>query len=172
LRDLLGERELVERYRDGLYVTLRLKANMYHRFHAPCDCKLDQVIYISGDTWNVNPIALKRVERLFCKNERVVLPLLLDSPSESLALVAVASILVASVRLHFLPATLDLRYRGNKYLRCSARFNKGDELGYFECGSTIVLLAQGGFRFADRISEGITIRVGEPLLRRLPVNAS
>ena len=46
---------------------------MYHRFHAPHDCQVERVTYISGDTWNVNPIALKRVEKLFCKNERAVI---------------------------------------------------------------------------------------------------
>ena len=46
---------------------------MYHRFHAPHDCRVERVTYISGDTWNVNPIALKRVEKLFCKNERAVI---------------------------------------------------------------------------------------------------
>ena len=46
---------------------------MYHRFHAPCDCRVEQVNYISGDTWNVNPIALRRIERLFCKNARAVI---------------------------------------------------------------------------------------------------
>ena len=57
----------------GQYVTLRLTAAMYHRFHAPHDCRVRQVTYVSGDTWNVNPIALKRVERLFCRNERAVI---------------------------------------------------------------------------------------------------
>ncbi len=70
LEDLLGDRGLVEAHRNGRYVTLRLTSSMYHRFHAPHDCRIEEVIYISGDTWNVNPIALKRVERLFCKNER------------------------------------------------------------------------------------------------------
>ena len=60
------------RYRDGLYVTLRLTSSMYHRFHAPYDCEVERGRYISGDTWNVNPIALRRVARLFCKNERAV----------------------------------------------------------------------------------------------------
>ena len=46
---------------------------MYHRFHAPHDCVVEEVTYISGDTWNVNPIALKRIEKLFCKNERAVI---------------------------------------------------------------------------------------------------
>jgi phosphatidylserine decarboxylase len=70
LLDLLGDEATAERYRDGCYATLRLTSTMYHRFHAPADCHVDRVNYISGDTWNVNPIALKRVEKLFCKNER------------------------------------------------------------------------------------------------------
>ena len=48
-------------------ITLRLTSSMYHRFHAPLDCRIEQVTFISGDTWNVNPIALKRIERLFAK---------------------------------------------------------------------------------------------------------
>ena len=77
LEDLLGDRDLVEAHRNGRYVTLRLTSSMYHRFHAPHDGRIDKVIYISGDTWNVNPIALKRIERLFCKNERAVMPVTL-----------------------------------------------------------------------------------------------
>jgi phosphatidylserine decarboxylase len=69
LEELLCDGDLVEAHRDGRYVTLRLTSSMYHRFHAPHDCRVDQVTYISGDTWNVNPIALRRVEKLFCKNE-------------------------------------------------------------------------------------------------------
>ncbi len=73
LDDLMGDRAMVEANRDARYVTLRLMSSMYHRFHAPHDCRVEQVTYISGDTWNVNPIALRRVEKLFCKNERVLL---------------------------------------------------------------------------------------------------
>ena len=74
LEELLRDRELAEFYRDGCYVTLRLTAAMYHRFHAPHDCRVEQVTHIWGDAWNVNPIALERVEKLFCKNERVAHP--------------------------------------------------------------------------------------------------
>ena len=73
LRDLLGDRHMPRLYRNGCYVTLRLTSAMYHRFHAPHDCRVESVTYISGDTWNVNPIALKRIERLFCKNERAAI---------------------------------------------------------------------------------------------------
>ncbi|HEV7447057.1 MAG TPA: phosphatidylserine decarboxylase, partial [Steroidobacteraceae bacterium] len=65
--DLVGDPQLAARYRNGSYVTLRLTSSMYHRFHAPHDLRVERVTYISGDTWNVNPIALKRIERLFCK---------------------------------------------------------------------------------------------------------
>ena len=102
LEELLCDRDLVEAHRNGRYVTLRLTSSMYHRFHAPHDCRVEQVIYISGDTWNVNPIALKRIERLFCKNERAVVRTKLAASGEPVTLVAVAAILVASIRLHCL----------------------------------------------------------------------
>ena len=73
LLDLLGDPALVERHRNGRFVTLRLTSSMYHRFHAPYDARIEKVTFIHGDVWNVNPIALKRVERLFCKNERAVI---------------------------------------------------------------------------------------------------
>ncbi|HEV3158573.1 MAG TPA: archaetidylserine decarboxylase, partial [Xanthobacteraceae bacterium] len=95
LQDLLCDEDLVEAYRGGCYATLRLKSSMYHRFHAPHDSRIERVRYISGDTWNVNPIALKRIERLFCKNERAVLTLKLAPNGQVVTLVAVAAILVA-----------------------------------------------------------------------------
>lgn len=166
LEDLVGDASLVERYRDGSYVTLRLTASMYHRFHAPDDCRVAEVIHISGDTWNVNPIALKRVARLFCKNERVVVPVTLRGTGESIALVAVGAILVASVRLNFLEFPLSRRYGGPSRLTCSASFRRGEELGYFEHGSTIIVLATPGLTLASHIREGERIRMGEPLLQR------
>src|SRR5215467_14286449 len=101
LLDFLGSPLLVERHRDGLYATLRLKASMYHRFHAPHDSSVQRVTYISGDTWNVNPISVQRIERLFCRNERAVIRMRLQSNAEEITLVPVAAILVASIRLHF-----------------------------------------------------------------------
>jgi phosphatidylserine decarboxylase len=166
LIDLLDDPAAVERYRDGLFVTLRLKSNFYHRFHAPCDGHVGRVRYISGDTWNVNPIALKRVERLFCRNERAVIEVVPHDPDETVAIVAVAAILVASIKLHFLDRTLDLRYRGANLIPCDADLHRGEEMGYFEAGSTIIVFAPPGFRLHDGVVEGTTIRVGQPLLRR------
>jgi phosphatidylserine decarboxylase len=166
LPDLLGDEGLAERYRDGVFVTLRLRSNMYHRFHAPADARLKEVVYISGDTWNVNPIALRRIEKLFCKNERAVIELDLGD-GRSLLLVAVAAILVASIRLHCLPQPLTLRYRGPNRLPCGGAVAKGEELGYFEHGSTIVVVASKGLELAEGLAEGREIAMGSPLLRRV-----
>lgn len=165
LEDLLNDQELVDRYRDGYYITLRLKSTMYHRFHAPCDCHISEVNYITGDTWNVNPIALKRVERLYCKNERAVIDLHLPQPGHHLTLVPVAAILVAGIKLHCFPDVLDLRYQGPNHLSCNADFKKGDEMGYFQHGSTIIVFANRKFRINEKIIDGGLIRMGQPLLQ-------
>ena len=165
LDDLLHDPALVERYRDGIYVTLRLQSTMYHRFHAPCNCHVSAVNYISGDTWNVNPIALQRVERLYCKNERAVINLELADSRHALTLVPVAAILVASIRLHCIGPVLDLQYRGPNHLACDAAYVKGQEMGYFQHGSTIIVFANKGFSLCDGIVKGETIRMGQALLR-------
>jgi phosphatidylserine decarboxylase len=155
---------LVERYRDGRYVTLRLTASMYHRFHAPHDGRVERVTYIAGDTWNVNPIALKRIEKLFCRNERAVLRMRLTG-GHVIALVPVAAILVAGIRLNFLANLRDLDHDGPKTTRCDAPFVKGAEMGWFEHGSTIIVFAPRGFALGDAVREGARIRMGEPLMR-------
>lgn len=165
LSDLLHDPALERHYRDGRYVTLRLTSAMYHRFHAPHDCRVQDVTYISGDTWNVNPIALQRVERLFCRNERCVIPLVLDGGSHLVTLVPIAAILVASIRLNCLDVVLGLRHKGPNLMRCEAQFAKGQEMGRFELGSTILLFAPGDFEPSPGVEQGRRIRMGEPLLR-------
>jgi phosphatidylserine decarboxylase len=164
LEELLCDPDLVEAHRDGRYVTLRLTSSMYHRFHAPHDCRVDQVTYISGDTWNVNPIALRRVEKLFCKNERALLRTRLTATGDTVTLVLVAAVLVASIRLTFLDVLLSLKHRGPNVLACDAAFSKGEEMGWFQHGSTVIVLAPGRFSLCDNVREGTLIRVGQPLM--------
>jgi phosphatidylserine decarboxylase len=165
LKDLLADDELARSYLKGSYVTLRLSSGMYHRFHAPHDCRVEQVTYISGDTWNVNPIALKRIENLFCKNERAVIRCRLVPAGQLITLVPVAAILVASVRLHFLDVLLHLRYRGPNTISCDASLQKGEEMGWFQHGSTIIAFAPEGVALCERLRQGSVIRMGEPLFR-------
>jgi phosphatidylserine decarboxylase len=165
LHDLLADPALVEAYRGGTYVTLRLTSSMYHRFHAPHDGAVERVTYISGDTWNVNPIALRRVERLFAKNERAVIRTRLAGSGHLVTLVPVAAILVASIRLHFLDVVMNMNYRGAAELACDTAFRKGDELGWFEHGSTIIVFAPPGFQLCREVREGTPIRMGCALMR-------
>jgi phosphatidylserine decarboxylase len=167
LAELLCDEELARYYRGGEFATLRLTSSMYHRFHAPHDCRVEQIDYISGDTWNVNPIALKRIERLYCKNERAVIRCRLRS-GELLTLVPVAAILVASIRLKFLDVRLHLKYRGPNRIPCAATLAKGEEMGWFEHGSTIIVLAPCGLELCARWREGGRIRMGEALFRSAP----
>ena len=163
LMDLLADRSLVRQYQQGSYVTLRLTAGMYHRFHAPHDCQVEHVSYISGDTWNVNPIAVQRIENLFCKNERAVIRLKLEPSGHIITLVPVAAILVASIRLNFLNVLLHLRYRGPNDIPCHAKLKRGEEMGWFQHGSTIIAFAPPGVRIATGLEPGMAMRMGQPL---------
>ncbi len=163
LLDLLGDRDLARHYEGGQYATLRLTSSMYHRFHAPADCTVEQVTYISGDTWNVNPIALSRVERLFCKNERAVIRCRLRPSGVLVTLVPVAAILVASIRLRFLDVRLHLRYRGPNVIPCDAELLRGEEMGWFEHGSTILVFLPPGVALGGEIRQGGRVRMGQTL---------
>ena len=167
--DLLGSAIAAADLRDGWYVTLRLTAGMYHRFHAPHDLTVEQVRYISGDTWNVNPIALKRIERLFCRNERAPISVRLDADGARLVLVPVAAVLVASIRLPWLDPLLNVRADGERTVRPRppVRFAKGAEMGWFEHGSTIIVLAPPSHHPLETLREGEPIRLGEALLQRV-----
>ena len=167
---LLSAPELVQRWSNqlegGTFITLRLTSSMYHRFHAPCDAHLRHVTYISGDTWNVNPIALKRVQALFCKNERAVLQMT-SRDGLPFLVVPVAAVLVASMRFHALDVLLNLRYPGPNEIPCDAQYAKGQEMGWFEHGSTILMFVPPGYALAEGVINGEGIRMGEALLRRV-----
>ena len=159
--------ELVHSLKNGTYVTLRLTSSMYHRFHAPANATLEHVTHIAGDTWNVNPIALKRVERLFCKNERAVLSLRLQDGTP-FVIVPVAAILVASLRLHAINLLLHLDYRGPNEIPCHFPLAKGQEMGWFQHGSTILVFVPTGFQLASGIATGQRIQMGQALIERTP----
>ena len=165
LAELVRDENLVAAFRNGTYVTLRLTASMYHRFHAPHLCRVEHVSHIAGDTWNVNPPALKRVDRLFCRNERAVLQLRLDHGGHAVALVPVAAILVAGLKLRFMEMPADRQHDAPWRRKCNVQLTKGEEIGWFEHGSTIIVLAPHGFALAPSIVEGQTIRMGDPLMQ-------
>jgi phosphatidylserine decarboxylase len=168
LTELLGNdaaaAQLAQQHQGGSYVTLRLRAGMYHRFHAPADCRVRRVTHIQGDAWNVNPIALKRVKSLYCRNDRAVIEAELPT-GQHLTLVPVGAILVASVRLHFLDLNLHHDYAGAQVIPCDAELKRGQEMGWFEHGSTIVVLAPPGLELVEELATGSEVRAGQGLLR-------
>lgn len=173
LSELVHDSIDLEKYRNGRFVTLRIKSSMYHHMHAPASCSTENIHYISGDTWNVNPATLKRVDKLFCRNDRAVIELDLNQHPGHITLIPVAAILVASMRFKGLEYPLNLQYRGPNTLPYENTFDKGERLGNFEHGSTIVMLTSKDFSFLPGIKEGQRINMGEALMQaHLPVTQS
>lgn len=166
LQELLGDAALADYYRGGTYVTVRLTPADYHRFHAPDDCTLQRLTYFPGDTWNVNPVTLRKIERLFCRNERAALQCRMHQDDAVVTLVPVAAILVASIRLRCLDLRLHLRYRGPEMIELEQPLVRGEEVGWFEHGSTILVFAPAGYTLATDVEPGRRIRVGRPLVQR------
>ena len=166
LSELCASAEPSRELEGGFYATLRLTSAMYHRFHSPLDGVLDQVDWIAGDAWNVNPPALARVDRLFCRNERAVLRLMPADSASAVRLVPVAAILVASLRLSCLPGQPAPRTAVPPLPRVPVPLARGQEIGWFEHGSTIIVLAPPGYGLAPGAGTGRRIRAGRPLLQR------
>jgi phosphatidylserine decarboxylase len=165
LAELIRDDALGAILRDGAYATLRLTAGMYHRFHAPHDGRMERFDHIAGDVWNVNPATLARRARLYCRNERVVMRMRLRHGAHPIVLVPVAAVLVAGIKLNFAELPTDRSHRGPWSRSCDVAVAKGAELGWFEHGSTIILLAPAGFTICEPIVPGRQIRVGEALMR-------
>lgn len=164
IQDLFGEAQRAAPYLNGSYLTLRLTSSMYHRFHAPADLTLERVTHLAGDTWNVNPIALKRVERLFCRNVRAALEARLPDGTP-IALVPVAAILVASLRLHALDLTLRPDHPGPHRFDCRHSHTRGEEMGWFEQGSTIIVFLPPGVALLEGVVTGQRLRMGQAIAR-------
>lgn len=162
VEELLGDPQHAATFRNGCYVTLRLTSSMYHRFHAPHNCVVERVSHFPGDVWNVNPPTLKRIKGVFCKNERAVIRTRLAATGHAMTLVPVAAILVAGIRLRFLDLPRGTQRRD---LLCDASIRKGEEMGWFEHGSTIIMFLPDDCRLCDDVTEGRTIRVGQGLFQ-------
>lgn len=165
LAELLGSDEAARQAEGCPYVTLRLTSAMYHRFHAPHDGTLLELHHLDGDTWNVNPIALKRVERLFCRNERAALRLRLEPEGDTLTLVPIAAVGVSGLRVHGVEALMRAGQPGLGRVALDRPVVRGEELGWFQHGSTIVVIGPKAFRLREDLETGARVRMGEVLMR-------
>ncbi len=137
--ELLGEKLDKELY----YINFYLSPRDYHRYHAPCDMEIEELRYFGGALYPVNMPALNRVQSLFVKNERVVVRAKMSN-GKRLYFVAVGALNVGSIVFHCEPKIKTNAKRANEsytYIT-PIKVRKGEELGMFEMGSTIVLFIE------------------------------
>jgi len=161
---LLGGDPDAARYEGGDFATFYLAPRDYHRFHAPCDLQVVRAVYLPGRLWPVNRLGVEGVPGLFAENERIALFCALPGrgEGEALCLVAVGATLVGKVRVVF-----DELSTGSgdvpvecRYGSSGRRLAKGDELGRFEFGSTLVMVAAPGALALDAQPPGALLRLG------------
>jgi phosphatidylserine decarboxylase len=167
LVELLGDGEWASRFEGGSYYVGYLAPGDYHRFHWPFDGRADTVRRLPGDLWPVNERAVASVERLFARNERVVV-LGTTASGGAFAYVAVGALNVGSIRLAFHEMRTNRWRRGTvRTWSVDAAGARGHEFGRFELGSTVVLLLARDAGSLDRLEPGVPIRVGQPIGRLL-----
>jgi phosphatidylserine decarboxylase len=148
LAELLGSEADAARFADGSYATFYLGPRNYHRFHAPCDLRATALRYLPGALWPVNRMGVQGIEALFARNERLCAFMEVDaSPrGRAVCMVAVGATMVGKVRVEFDDLETNDRRRApiEHVYDEPPRLPKGKEIGRFEFGSTIVLLAAAG----------------------------
>lgn len=173
LKDLLRDDEMAARFEEGAFATIYLAPFNYHRIHSPVKGDLVDASYCPGTLWPVNAGSVERVEGLFCINERLTSRIRLEDGSEILVVKVGATnvgrigvvysddLLVNAGKLDRSKKRLDWQPTGNFH------FEKGDELGRFEMGSTVILIVDKKIRerhpdlFKSRL--GKAVKVGEAL---------
>lgn len=137
-----GDTDLATKFQDGDFVTLYLSPKDYHRIHMPCDGKLKRMIYVPGSLFSVNPVTARGVPHLFARNERVICEF--ESPEVGcFVLVLVGATIVGSMATVWhgiVSPPRPGRIRVWEYSDQDIVLNKGEEMGRFLLGSTVVML--------------------------------
>ncbi len=166
---LAGDQEMAAQFDDGEFCTIYLAPKDYHRIHMPCDGKLLSMTHIPGKLFSVNPLTAENVPNLFARNERVVS--YFETPFGLMAMVAVGATIVGSV---------ETVWHGNvtpptrkdivswSYQDQSIKLAKGEEMGRFKLGSTVVLLLQNSnWQWKSEMQNGDSLQLGEKLVAKL-----
>jgi phosphatidylserine decarboxylase len=163
---LVGDERVGARLAGGAYATLYLSPRDYHRIHFPLGGRVLGWRYVPGTLWPVNPASVRTVPGLFTVNERLVT--LLDSPLGLVAVVAVGATVVGRVRATYDPAVPVTNLAGGgaqaRDYATPIPVVKGQELGAFEMGSTVILVFEPGkVALAPAVAPGARVRVGEAI---------
>jgi phosphatidylserine decarboxylase len=160
LEDLLLDDALAAELRGGDYATIYLSPRDYHRVHSPIDAHLVRYDYIPGALWPVNPVVASRRDRLLSRNERVVITL--DAGHfGKVAVVMVGASGVGNIKLEHADESANWRAAGERRrIEVGVDIERGDELGAFRLGSTVVMVfTPGKIRLDGEV--GQAMRCGE-----------
>ncbi|MBR8658872.1 MULTISPECIES: archaetidylserine decarboxylase [Brevibacillus] len=166
LAELLGDApEMAERFYGGRFITIYLSPRDYHRIHMPVTGKLLRYTYVPGRLYPVNQLGIEHVDRLFARNERLVTYMKTEQMG-CVALVKVGALFVGSVKVVYNTATTNVKHgrQTSGPILGEPCLDKGDELGWFEFGSTVILLFESRqLEWADNVSIGSTVLMGQKL---------
>lgn len=160
-----GSEQEAKRYYGGKFITIYLSPRDYHRIHMPVAGNLVKYSYLPGRLYPVNQLGIENVERLFARNERLVTYIETDGLG-SMALVKVGALFVGSVKVSYNTATTNIKHgrQTDEPITGTPHYEKGSELGWFEFGSTVILLVESSqLEWADRVEKGQSLLMGQVL---------
>ncbi len=163
-----GDAKLAAEFEDGTFATIYLSPKDYHRIHMPCDGRLTRMIYVPGDLFSVNPATARGVPGLFARNERVVC--VFETATGPFVLTLVGATIVGSMATVWHGVVNPPRTRHVRewcYDDQNIVLKKGDEMGRFLLGSTVVLLfpKEGHVQFNPAWEAARPVRMGEAMSR-------
>ncbi len=168
LEILGGDSERASPFKNGEFCTIYLAPKDYHRIHMPCAGRLTAMSHIPGKLFSVNPLTANNVPGLFARNERVVS--YFDTEFGKFALVAVGATIVGSIETVWAGTVTppsSKQVRTWEYEEQAIDFAKGDEMGRFKLGSTVVLLMEkSSWQWADTLANEKSMTLGELLISR------
>ena len=162
LAALLGDPERARAFEGGTYTTLYLSPKDYHRIHVPLSGRVTAATYIPGELWPVNAAAVTHVADLFAVNERIVV--MMDGEQGGrMAIVPVGATMVGMTRLVFDDLHTNARRREVQRRSYSPPISltAGDQLGYFEFGSTVVLVCSRDAGVIEPLTLGASVTMGQ-----------
>ena len=162
LLDLVGGREAdANHFSQGHFATLYLSPRDYHRIHMPITGKLTSMHYVPGRLYSVAPHTVRTVSGLFARNERVVC--LFDTDAGKLAMILVGAINVAAIETVWAGLITPPNSKSIIHLDYDEhrQFNKGDAMGRFNMGSTVILLLENAQDWKATLAEGSPVQLGE-----------
>jgi phosphatidylserine decarboxylase len=158
-----GDSELAEKFRGGKFATLYLSPKDYHRVHMPCAGRLTRMIYVPGVLFSVNPLTARGIPSLFARNERVVC--VFESDHGPFVLALVGATIVGSIATTWhgvVNPKRSGRVREWRYDSQNLVLRKGEEMGRFQLGSTVVMLfPKDTLRFNSLWTPMRAVRFGE-----------